>query len=140
MSLDRFHTAQKEIYSSALKELRAGWKQGHWMWYIFPQLAGLGHSSTARFYAIHNLDEATAYLADPVLGVRLIECCEALLLHADRSALEMLGSPDDLKLRSCATLFAHVNPTHPVFEKILRTFYPAGPDLRTMELLGTPGA
>jgi uncharacterized protein (DUF1810 family) len=137
MNLDRFHDAQEDTYRSALNELRAGWKQGHWMWFIFPQLDGLGHSSTACFYAIENLDEAAAYLADPVLGPRLIECCETLLLHPDRSARDMLGSPDDLKLRSCATLFAQVHPTHPIFERILSTFYPTGPDLRTLELLGT---
>lgn len=136
MSLDRFHAAQEEAYSSALNELRAGWKQGHWIWFIFPQLDGLGHSSTASFYAIQNLAEAAAFLSDPVLGPRLIECCEALLLHPNRSAREMLGSPDDLKVRSCATLFAQVHPTHPLFEKILNTFYPAGPDLRTIERLG----
>jgi uncharacterized protein (DUF1810 family) len=135
--LDRFLTVQEETYSSALNELRAGYKQGHWMWFIFPQIDGLGHSSTARLYGIRSLDEAAAYLADSVLGVRLIECCEALLLHPDRSTREMLGSPDDLKLRSCATLFAQVHPTHPVFEKILSTFFPAGPDLRTIEILGT---
>jgi uncharacterized protein (DUF1810 family) len=135
MNLDRFLTAQQDTYASALQELRAGWKQGHWMWFIFPQIDGLGHSSTARFYAIKNLDEVTAYLAHPVLGSRLIECCEALLLHPGRSARDILGSPDDLKLRSCATLFAQVQPEDPVFRRILETFYPTGPDQRTIELL-----
>ena len=135
MNLDRFLAAQQDTYASALQELRAGWKQGHWMWFIFPQIDGLGHSSTARFYAIQNLDEATAYLAHPVLGPRQIECCEALLLHPDRSARDILGAPDDLKLRSCATLFATVQPEKPVFRRILETFYPAGPDQRTIELL-----
>ena len=136
MNLDRFLTAQQDAYPSALQELRAGWKQGHWMWFIFPQIDGLGHSSMARFYAIESLDEAAAYLAHPVLGPRLIECCEALLLHPDRSARDILGSPDDLKLRSCATLFSRIQPEHPVFERILDTFYLAGPDHRTLELLG----
>ena len=138
MSLERFLTAQEDTYVSALRELRAGWKQGHWMWFIFPQLAGLGHSSTARFYAIQSIDEAAAYLAHPVLGPRLIQCCEALLLHPDRSARDILGSPDDLKLRSCVSLFAQVHPAHPVFGQILSRFYPSGPDLRTIELLGKP--
>ncbi len=135
MNLDRFISAQKDTYAAALSELRAGWKQGHWMWFIFPQLAGFGFSSTAQFYAIQSIDEAAAYLAHPVLGPRLIECCEALLLHPDRSARDILGSPDDLKLRSCATLFAQVDSAHPVFEQILATFYPGGPDLMTLKLL-----
>ena len=135
MNLDRFIIAQRDTYADAQSELRAGWKQGHWMWFIFPQLAGLGFSSTAQFYAIQSIDEAAAYLAHPVLGPRLIECCEALMLHPDRSARDILGSPDDLKLRSCATLFAQVQPAHPVFEQILSTFYPGGPDLRTLKLL-----
>jgi uncharacterized protein (TIGR02452 family) len=138
-SLDRFLTAQQDTYVAALQELRAGWKQGHWMWFIFPQIDGLGHSSTARFYAIKSLEEAAAYLAHPVLGSRLIECCEALLLHPDRSARDILGSPDDLKLRSCATLFAQIRPENPAFSRILDTFYPAGPDHRTIELLGLNG-
>jgi uncharacterized protein (DUF1810 family) len=135
MNLDRFIDAQKSTYAVALGELRAGWKQGHWMWFIFPQLTGLGYSSTAQFYAIRDLDEAAAYLAHPVLGPRLIESCEALLLYPERSARDILGSPDDLKLRSCATLFAQVQPPHTVFERILTTFYSGGPDLRTLELL-----
>ena len=135
MNLARFVTAQRDTYADALSELRAGWKQGHWMWFIFPQIDGLGHSTTARFCAIKSLDEAAAYLAHPVLGPRLIECCEALLLHPDRSARDILGSPDDLKLRSCVTLFAQVDSAHPVFEQILATFNPGGPDLRTVALL-----
>ncbi len=135
MNLDRFISAQKDTYAAALSELRAGWKQGHWMWFIFPQFTGLGYSSTAQFYAIQSIDEAAAYLAHPVLGPRLIECYEALLLHPDHSARDILGSPDDLKLRSCATPFTQVQPTHLVFGQILSTFYPGGPDLRTMELL-----
>jgi uncharacterized protein (DUF1810 family) len=136
MNLERFLDAQKSTYASALGELRAGWKQSHWMWFIFPQIAGLGYSSTAQFYAIRNLDEAAAYLAHPVLGQRLLECCKALLLHPERPARDILGSPDDLKLRSCATLFAQVQPPHPVFGKILSTFYSGHPDTRTLELLG----
>lgn len=135
MNLDRFLNAQKDTYATSLSELRAGWKQGHWMWFVFPQVAGLGYSSTAQFYAIHGLYEAAAYLAHPVLGPRLIECCEALLLHPERSARDILGSPDDLKLRSCVTLFSQVQPPHPVFGQILSTFYSSRPDTRTLELL-----
>ena len=85
MNLERFVIAQKDAYAAALSELRAGWKQGHWMWFIFPQIAGLGYSSTAQFYAIQSIDEAAAYQAHPVLGPSLIECCEALLLHTGSS-------------------------------------------------------
>jgi uncharacterized protein (DUF1810 family) len=137
MSLNRFLTAQQDTYATALNELRAGWKQGHWMWFIFPQLAGLGHSSTARFYAIQDLDEAAAYLAHPVLGRRLVECCEAMLLHANRTARDILGSPDDLKLRSCVTLFSQIQPAHPVHQRILDAFYSGRPDSRTLGLLAT---
>ena len=135
MNLDRFLTAQQDTYACALQELRAGRKQGHWMWFIFPQIDGLGHSSTARFYAIKSLEEAAAYLAHPVLGPRLIECCEALLLHPGRSTRDILGSPDDLKHRSCVTLFGRVQPQNPVFRQILETFYLDSPDPRTIELL-----
>lgn len=134
--LDRFLTAQAEAYDGALRELREGRKHGHWMWFVFPQIDGLGTSPTARFYAIKGLDEAVAYLAHPVLGPRLVECCEALLLHSERSAADMLGFPDNLKLRSCATLFDRVLPRDPVFSRILETFFPEGPDPRTLELLG----
>lgn len=134
--LDRFLAAQQATYASALQELRAGLKQSHWMWFIFPQIDGLGYSSTARFYGIKSVDEAAAYLEHPVLGPRLIECCEALLLHPECSARDMLGSPDDVKLRSCATLFAQIRPGHSIFRRILDTFYPDGPDRQTNELLG----
>lgn len=136
MNLQRFLDAQQECYPSVLLELRRGRKQGHWMWFIFPQLDGLGYSSTARFYSIRNLDEAADYLAHQVLGPRLIDCCESLLLHSNRTALEILDSPDDLKLHSCVTLFAQVHSAPPAFDRILSTFYPSGPDLRTLELLG----
>lgn len=135
MILDRFLVAQQDTYASALSELRAGSKQGCWMWFIFPQIEGLGESATSRFFAIKSLEEASAYLAHPVLGPRLIECCEAMLRHPERSALEILGTPDDLKLRSCATLFAQIQPPHPVFVKILSSFYSGRPDTRTLELL-----
>jgi len=138
MNLLRFLTAQDGIYESALRELRAGRKEGHWMWFIFPQIKGLGSSSTAQFYAIENLDEAAAYLAHPILGPRLIECCEALLrIHGTLglSAREILGTPDDLKLRSCVTLFSKLNPSHPVFASILASYYFDLADVRTLELL-----
>src|SRR5262249_13660731 len=118
-NLSRFVQAQEGIYSQALAEIRSGRKRTHWMWYIFPQFEGLGSSPTARQYAIKTLAEAEAYLRHPVLGPRLIESAEAALGVEDRSAAEIFGFPDDLKLRSSATLFARVSPSGSVFEQLL---------------------
>lgn len=137
-NLERFVTAQSGVYESALRELRAGAKRGHWMWFVFPQLDGLGSSATSRRYAIQSLDEAAAYLAHPVLGPRLIECCEAFLLVGGiqgLSARAILGTPDDLKLRSCATLFSRVPGSPPVFARIISQYYYDCPDTRTLQLL-----
>src|SRR5262245_16003157 len=108
--LDRFVQAQEGDYERALSEVRSGRKRSHWMWYIFPQYDGLGFSATTRRYSIKSVAEAKAYLAHPVLSARLTEISEAALAVEGRSALEVFGSPDDMKLRSCATLFAHVSP------------------------------
>jgi uncharacterized protein (DUF1810 family) len=108
--LNRFVWAQESDYGRALAEIRSGRKRTHWMWYVFPQLDGLGFSETARRYAIRGLNEARAYLQHPVLGPRLVECTEAVLAVQGRSALEIFGTPDDLKLRSCVTLFAEFGP------------------------------
>lgn len=134
--LDRFVQAQEGVYERALAEIRGGQKRSHWMWYIFPQYAGLGVSATARRYAIQSPDEAGAYLNHPVLGPRLVECAEAALGVAGRSAYEIFGSPDDLKLRSCATLFARVSPAGSVFERLLAKYYHGEPDDQTRLLLG----
>lgn len=134
-ALERFVRAQTDDYERALAEIRSGRKQSHWMWYIFPQLAGLGHSSTARFYAIKSLAEATAYLHHPLLGPRLVECAEATLAVEGRSAFAVFGSPDDLKLRSCATLFAAVAPAGSVFERLLNKYFDGKPDDQTLRLL-----
>jgi uncharacterized protein (DUF1810 family) len=134
-NLTRFLDAQAPTYAQALAELQAGHKRSHWMWFIFPQLAGLGHSSTAQFYAIESLDEARAYLAHPTLGPRLIECAEALLHHEGKSATQILGTPDDLKLRSSATLFAQLTPADSVFAQLLKKYYNNQPDPKTLELL-----
>ena len=133
--LNRFVEAQEADYLVALAELRAGRKRTHWIWYIFPQIAGLGHSAMSERYAIRNELEARAYLAHPVLGPRLIECAEAVLGIEGRSATEIMGSPDDLKLRSCATLFAHVSPEQSVFHKILDKYYSSEPDRVTLQRL-----
>lgn len=134
--LGRFVRAQEDDYAQALSEIRSGRKRTHWMWYVFPQLDGLAMSSTSRHYAIKSLEEARAYLDHPVLGPRLSECAEAALRVEGRSATEVFGSPDDLKLRSCATLFALVSPPGSVFERLLAKFYRGQRDERTLRLLG----
>ena len=135
--LGRFVRAQEDDYEQALAEIRAGRKRSHWIWYIFPQVDGLAFSSTSKYYAIKGAEEARAYLDHPVLGPRLRECAEAILGVEGRSAREILGSPDDLKLRSCATLFASVSPPDSVFDRVLAKYYEGRRDERTLELLGT---
>ena len=134
-NLARFVQAQERDYERALSEIRAGQKRSHWMWYIFPQFEGLGHSPTSRHYAIRSTEEAAAYLAHPVLGPRLLECAEAALQIKGRTALEIFGSPDDMKLRSCATLFAYVSPDRSVFQRIMDEYFRGEHDERTIDLL-----
>jgi uncharacterized protein (DUF1810 family) len=136
--LNRFIEGQRSTYEHALAELRSGRKRSHWMWYVFPQLAGLGRSATSRYYAIGSADEATAYLEHPLLGPRLIECATAILEIDGRSASEILGSPDDLKLRSCATLFARVSPPGSAFSKVLAKYFGGREDEQTVRLLEPP--
>jgi uncharacterized protein (DUF1810 family) len=133
-NLDRFVEAQDGAYDDALAELAAGRKRTHWMWFVFPQIAGLGSSPTAQFYAIASLDEARAYLAHPVLGPRLRECAQALLAVEGRSARDILGYPDDLKLRSSMTLFARAADDPALFQAVLDRYYD-GPDPLTLKLL-----
>lgn len=133
--LQRFVDAQQSVYDRALAELKAGHKQSHWMWFIFPQIAGLGHSDMARRYAIKDANEATAYAQHPLLGPRLEECAEALLAHAERPARQILGSPDDMKLRSSMTLFAAVAPEWSTFQAVLDAFFAADPDSATLSRL-----
>jgi uncharacterized protein (DUF1810 family) len=134
--LQRFLEAQAPAYERALAEIRSGRKRTHWMWYVFPQCAGLGFSSTAQRYAIRTIAEAEAYLRHPVLGPRLVECCEAAVAIDGRSAAAIFGSPDDLKLRSCATLFAAVSPPGSVFQRVLARFFNGEPDPVTLRLIG----
>ena len=134
-NLSRFVEAQEQDYDQALSEIRKGRKQSHWIWYIFPQFDGLGFSSTSRRYSIKSLAEATAYLSHPVLGPRLIECAEAALSVEGRTAYEIFGSPDDMKLRSCATLFACVSPPGSVFDRLLGKFFQGERDDKTLSLL-----
>ncbi len=139
--LDRFVQAQQGVYARALAEVRDGRKRSHWMWFVFPQFRGLGYSETSRRYAVKSLAEAEAYLRHPVLGPRLVECAEAALGVEGRSALEVFGSPDDMKLRSCATLFARASPPGSVFHRLLDKYFEGRPDGETLRLLGaTPEA
>jgi len=137
--LERFLAAQDNsgTFARAMSELRAGRKRSHWMWFVFPQLAGLGHSEMSQTYAIASLDEAREYLADPVLGWRLRESAAALLEHPARSAEEILGPVDALKLRSSMTLFAAADPEEAVFAGVLEAFYGGEPDPATEALLAS---
>ena len=140
-NLSRFLQAQEAEYEQAPAEIKSGHKRTHWMWYIFPQIDGLALSSTSRRYAIKSLDEARAYLDHPILGPRLRECAEAVVRLEGKSAREIFGSPDDLKLRSCATLFACVSPPGSVFDRLLGKYYGGARDDKTLRLLGIgPGA
>jgi uncharacterized protein (DUF1810 family) len=133
--LDRFVLAQKNCFQQALAEIRAGRKETHWMWYIYPQFDGLGFSPTSKQYAIKSTGEARAYLRHPVLGARLKQCCEALVTGDERSAADVFGSPDDMKLRSSATLFAAVSPPGSIFEQVLNRFFDGVRDEQTIRLL-----
>ncbi len=133
---ERFTSAQEPVYDDVLEELRRGRKTSHWMWFIFPQLAGLGRSETSRYYAIGSRDEASAYLADPVLGARLRECAEAVLATDGRTAEEIFGPIDAVKLRSSMTLFHRAAPSEPAFTLVLERYFGGNPDPATDELLG----
>jgi uncharacterized protein (DUF1810 family) len=136
--LIRFLDAQDQIYQQVVEELANGRKETHWMWFIFPQLSGLGRSGMAQHYAMHDLDQAKRYLADSILGPRLRQAVRLLMDQKEKSALEILGSPDDLKLRSCLTLFREAASDHldrELFAKALEQFYRGEPDGRTLDLL-----
>ena len=134
-NLQRFITAQETDFATALAEIKRGRKQSHWMWYIFPQIQGLGFSETSRFYAIKNIQEAEAYVQHPVLRERLVEICEALLLIPGSKATAIFGSPDDLKLKSSMTLFSLVKNSPLVFQKVLNKFFQGNKDLKTLQLI-----
>ena len=135
-NLQRFVEAQARDYQTALGEIKAGRKRSHWMWYIFPQVQGLGYSSMAQHYAIADRDEAAAYLAHPTLGPRLVEISRALLTLPGSNATTVMGTPDDLKLRSSMTLFAQVPGSDAVFQQVLDKFFGGAPDAKTLQLLG----
>ena len=133
MNLQRFLDAQAPVIRTVMAELAAGEKRTHWMWFVFPQLAALGRSGTAKFYGLAGLDEARAYLAHPVLGERLRACARAVLAHRDKSARAIFGTPDDLKFRSCMTLFGLAVPDEPLFGEALAAFYGGEADAATLE-------
>ena len=133
--LERFVRAQETEYYQALSEIKAGLKRSHWMWYIFPQLQGLGSSWNSVRYSLADAGEAKAYLAHPLLGARIVECAQAVLHHDELTASAIFGDPDDMKLRSSATLFASVSPAGSVFHQIIDRFFDGQPDDRTIGLL-----
>ena len=134
--LQRFLDAQEEDFEIALSEIRGGRKRSHWMWYIFPQIAGLGFSSTSKFYAIKDKTEARSYLAHSVLGERLIEISNALLEIEGKTANQIFGNPDDLKLKSSMTLFGALEDSNPVFQKVLDKYFGGAKDARTIKIIG----
>ena len=133
--LERFTAAQERDYKTALTEIKNGRKRSHWMWYIFPQVQGLGFSATSRYYGIAGLTEAGAYLSHPILGGRLLEICTALLHLQSNDAHAIFGDPDDLKLKSSMTLFSSVPGAHPVFDLVLKKFFKEEKDARTLQIL-----
>ncbi|GAA4414145.1 DUF1810 domain-containing protein [Quisquiliibacterium transsilvanicum] len=135
MNLQRFVDAQAPVISTVMAELAAGEKRTHWMWFVFPQLAALGRSGTAKFYGLADLDEARAYLAHPVLGQRLRACTRTVLVHRGSSARAIFGTPDDLKFRSCMTLFGLAAPDEPLFGAALAAFYGGEADAATVRNL-----
>jgi uncharacterized protein (DUF1810 family) len=134
-SLQHFVDAQEAVYEQVTEELTAGEKRSHWMWFIFPQLIGLGHSAMAKRYAIADRSQAASYLAHPVLGTRLRECVRLINSHQDRTAAQIFGYPDDLKLHSSLTLFHDVDPSEPLFTQALDRFYGGSLDEATRNLL-----
>ena len=134
-NLKRFTDAQESRFSIALNEIKNGRKQSHWMWFIFPQIAGLGFSEMSKLYAINDINEASLYLAHPVLGKRLIEISKALLDVEGKTASQVFGSPDDMKLKSCMTLFSSLENTNPVFEAILAKYFGGTKDAKTLQLI-----
>ena len=134
-NLSRFVSAQARDYEIAREELRNGRKRTHWIWYIFPQIDGLGYSANSKFYAIKSKAEAQKYLEHPLLGARLLECANILLKLEGRSASEILGSPDDLKLKSSMTLFAAVQSQEPAFARVLDKYFQGKRDITTIQLL-----
>ena len=138
-NLARFLEAQEDVYAEVKGELERASKTGHWIWFIFPQIAGLGESETSQYFAISSIDEARAYNANPVLGPRLIECTELVLAAEGRSAKEIFGDLDTMKFRSCMTLFASVCEDTPIFQRALDIYFDGVPDPRTRAAINDNG-
>lgn len=134
-SLDRFIDAQENKYQQAFNEIKNGKKESHWMWYIFPQISGLGNSELSRFYAIKDLEEAQDYFEHPVLGPRLVNISKLLLEIKGKSANEIFGKPDDFKLRSCMTLFGSLKNSHPVFDQVIDRYFDGKKDEKTLQII-----
>ena len=134
-NIKRFVNAHQSSFAMALEEIQAGYKMSHWMWYIFPQIKGLGYSDIAEYYAIEDLDEAKAYLKEPTLAAHMQEICDALLKNESNDAEKVMGWPDDLKLRSSMTLFAAAEPTNDIYQKVLNKFFEGKSDEKTFALL-----
>ena len=137
IELIKFLDAQNQVYLKALSEIKKGKKTTHWMWYIFPQIKGLGSSETAQYYGIKNLNEATAYLKHPILGKHLIKIAQELYNLKGKTVTQILGTPDDMKLRSCMTLFANVKNANPLFNNVLEKYFNGVPDELTLHLLNS---
>jgi len=135
VDLNRFKSAQSDVYPQVVRELKAGRKQSHWIWFIFPQIEGLGTSLMNDRYAVRSLEEARAYLADPLLYDHLVECCDLLLAHSSQPIDRIMGYPDNLKLKSSMTLFKLADPEDPIFQEVLDAFYGGNEDQLTLELL-----
>ena len=135
MRFQHFVEAQNPVIETVLEELRAGGKRTHWMWFVFPQHVGLGRSGMAKRFGLGSIEDTRAYLTDPILGGRLVACTETVLAHRTKSALSIFGTPDDLKFRSCMTLFAIAAPQQPIFQSALDEFFACEPDPLTVALL-----
>ena len=135
--IDTFRSAQDPIYSLVVSELKAGRKRSHWMWFIFPQLSGLGSSDMSQRYGLASIEAARVYASDPVLFDRLMECCDLLLSHRKKPIKQLLGSPDDMKLKSSMTLFSMALPDEPTFTEVLDLFFEGSVDTFTLELLAS---
>jgi len=134
-TLNRFLTAQQNVYLQVLKELRNAKKTTHWMWFIFPQIEGLGHSSTAKYYSIKTIEEAKEYVAHPILGKRLLECSKIILEIENKTADDIFGYPDNAKLKSSMTLFNFVSPEHKEFAEVLKKYFSGKQDEQTLSIL-----
>ena len=135
ITLNRFLSAQQNVYPQVLKELQYGQKTSHWMWFIFPQIEGLGHSSTAKYYSIKTIEEAKEYITHPILGARLLECSKIILEIENKTADDIFGYPDNAKLKSSMTLLNFVSPEHKEFAEVLKKYFSGKQDEQTLSIL-----